>query len=508
MKRLSILATVLLFATFILSATTYAVSPKSQSGNTEQTYLDERFLDTYDNRDFDIHFQYPSDWTLEEREFPQDGPSYRAKHQIILTQSQRGSIGISVFSEVPDIKEWIRSSHKNAIADGLMGFEKSRGTISGREAFYWSAPASAHDVAGTVLVFQGESYLYQIGFPTLETEPGTVEILIKTLSIGSGGPTDLQIYKNEITGFTTKSTSCTNCGENDSSNNPYNCCPVLGNCTWKAEQMRSGADNFAFGNVSGRDAYKWMSLAALGSGFAQGGTIPKVGAVMVFIDDFGGSGHVATVKGIMANGTVSVTEQRCNETCTKDIDYDKSILVKYLAGYIYPGSSAPAPLAKTIQATGETVIEDYASTSSYYFGTYGPGCAMSYNGGERMWGTSADGLGGFMHFICSKTGTSENYGWWRALIRTTGLYEVQAWIPSSTTFATATSLKYEVDGSLSSPINQSTNRGRWVRISNPNHVNGYWSFSGGVRYSIYLRDTNNGSAGQFIAFDDLKFIRR
>jgi surface antigen len=338
--------------------------------------------------------------------------------------------------------------------------------------------------------------------------PAAVEILLETLAIGSGGPTDLRIDTTGAGGFSPKSTSCANCGETDSSANPYSCCPTMGNCTWKAEQMRSGDNNFSFGGVSNRDAYRWMSLAATSSGFAQGGTIPTVGAVMVFIDDFGGRGHVATVKGILADGGVSVTEQRCDETCTEDRDYGKADLVKYLAGYIYTGSSAPAPLAKTISSTGETVIPDYTSTSSYYFGTYGPGCAMSYNGGERMWGTFAVGLGGYMHFICSKTGTSENFGRWRALIQTTGLYEIQAWIPNSTTLVTATGVKYEVNGTLSSAINQATSRGKWVKISNPGHVNGYWSFSGGVRYNIYLRDTNNGIAGQFIAFDDIKFIRR
>jgi surface antigen len=379
----------------------------------------------------------------------------------------------------------------------------AQATLDGREGFIWRTEEAGS--SGVEAAFQGETYIYVVGFRVPLGDPEAMTRIIESFTTGGNGDTTLPINLTDLGTAALPISACTNCNETDSYANSYGCCSTKGNCTWKAERDRSGANNFSFSG-SNRDAYRWMTLARQYTSYAQGGTIPTIGSVLVAIDDYGGLGHVGTVTAINSNGSIVLSEQNCGATCSRTQTYATSWLLRYIAGYIYPGSTAPTVTARTVGTSGETVIEDYNFSNVYNFGTFGPGSFMSFNANERAWGTSTEGLSGCLHWVLSKTGSSENYGQWRAATQAAGLYEIQAWIPNSTS-AAAISIKYELGGVQSSPINQSTNHNRWVQIRYPLRSDGYWNLAAGS-YSVYLRDNANGSANQRIAFDAIKFIRR
>ena len=370
----------------------------------------------------------------------------------------------------------------------------------------WRYPAEGHDAASYNLVFQDRHHVYQIGFPATGVNSGHLEKLLNSLLAGGGGITELPVDLPAGQSLMPKVASCSNCSDSDTSTNPYPCCSRYGNCTWKAEQIRPGSNNFSFQNTSGRHAYRWMSLARAYTGYAQGGTIPVPGAVLVAISAYGGYGHVGTVKSIGTDGSVAIVEQNCNVSCTRTKSYSAQWLRANLAGYIYEGTSAPTPKAKVISKTGSTTMEDFNFSNVYNFTTYGPGSPMSFNSDERAWGTSDKGSNSYMHFVRSKTGSTENYGRWRASIQEAGSYDVHAWIPDSQ-YSGATAIQYEVGGVLTARINQSTNRGKWVKLTPASGGSTFRATSSGV-YSVYLKDNANSTSGQWIAFDAVKFTRK
>jgi phosphodiesterase/alkaline phosphatase D-like protein len=470
-------------------------------------------LQLYQSDKFQLTFQYPATWEIEEREFPPDTPPDVAKHQIILKGTQGEDVTITIFSKPENLEDWLGVVHPRAVEEGWLDFSRSEGMVSGKAAYMWWTPESGHDVAGVTLIFEGEEYLYQVGFPAPGPGLEAIDNLIKSLSTASSGPTALPFdIKSLSTGqgeFTVLVQGC--CGETDPSANTYPCCEPTGNCTWKSEEMRPGGDNFRFsGPGTGRDAYRWMSLARQYTSYAQGGNIPVVGAVLVLvaIDGLGGLGHVATVSSINSDGSVTVIEQNCGSTCTRTQTYSTTWLRTYIAGYIYNGSLHPSPTPKAIGG-GETIVDDFNWSNVYHFLAKGPGSFMSWNRNERAWGTSGTGAyNGWMHFIKTRASSSEseNSGRWDVNIQAAGYYEIQAYIPNNT-YATATGARYRVDGTYSKEVNQNANRGLWVKISNPGRSDGYWYLSSGVK-SIELADTDGGGVDQWLAFDALKFISR
>lgn len=461
----------------------------------------------YQNDRYQLAFLYPYSWTLEERAYPSNRSTEgRVLHQVFLQGAFGEHLGISIFARTgaTDLVTWLADARMLPASEGAeVQFTPAAATVDGRDANIWQTMETS--AIGMQVVFESDRYFYVVGLSMPLADPLAVQELIESIATGGNGVTELPIEFGEAVGNPVPVAAC--CSDSDSYANTYPCCPTYGNCTWKAERDRSGNNNFYFSG-SGRDAYKWMTLARQYTSYGQGGTIPAVGAVLVASDDVGsGLGHVGTVKQINSNGSVVLKEQNCGLTCTRDKTYDTTWLRQYLAGYIYTGSSAPTPTAKSISSTGQTIIEDYSTTTNVFnFAGYGPGSFMSSNGGQRAWGRSTAGLGGCMHYVLSKSGSSENYGRWRATIQTAGLYEIQAWIPN-TTLAAATSVRYDVGGVLSLAINQSTNRNQWVRVRNPGRSDGYWNLGVGT-YSIFLRDNANASANQRIAFDAIKFIKR
>ena len=487
----------------------YAVDP--QPGNV----VDQLFS----NDDLGLSFLIPESWFSDEVERAERSVrSAEFSPFTAMLQSAKGdSLGISIFwTQLESLEKWIERNHAFSIREGVLDFRVNEVVLSGKEAYLWKIEStSGHDKSGFVLVAKQDERVFQFGFPEDPRDPAAIVSILESIVIGEEGPTKLPLDFSDpgATSALAKTSSCPGCTaantDSDTYTNGYpRCCTTHGNCTWKCEQMRSGSNNFSFGGVSGRHAYRWMTLARQHTSYALGGTIPTVGAVVVAGKSVGPYGHVATVTSIGSNGSITVSEQNCDYTCTQPKTYDLAWLRTHLAGYIYSSSTAPSATPKTVASSGETVIEDHSGTNIYHFSTSGPGSFMSFNGNERSWGTHSTGSSGsFMHFVLSRTGTAENTGQWRGQFLQGGTYELQAWIPNNS-YAAATSLQYEVGGLLSSRINQSTNKGKWVKISNPARSDGNWVAGGAGNYSVTVRDTSNSTAGQSIAFDAIKWIRR
>lgn len=502
---------------------------------------------SYSNSSVDLSFSYPSGWRLEERagrsrlglrEYttepfneslkPADGlpapvmadaPGV-AVHSISLYNDNANSSGVIVVFARPDgpfdFAAWVNDRYAGAGVSGDLAGRKA--VIQGQPAYAWRASENGRVVSTTVVV-EGDDFLYLINFQDSEPGRGAMRMVTNSFDIGGEGPTvlpsDFTVIEDrglapvmplaECNSFAGTRT-CGNCSEVDAGANSYSCCTAFGNCTWKSEEQRAGDGNFYFNGPPGRDAHRWLDLGWDYTSYMEGGTIPQTGAVAVFSSQLGGFGHVGTVTSTSSNGSITLREQNCCLTCTRTKAYPTSTLMTYLCGYIYPGESAPAPTAKAIASSGETVVQDFGFSSTYNFGSYGPGSDMSWNGGYRAWGTSTSGRGGWMHYIASSS-SLESFGAWRAYVQA-GVYEVQAWIPNSDK-AGATSIVYNLNNQVfSRPIDQSANRGRWVKIVNPGRADGNWNFSTTGSYYVFLADQYAATSGQWIAMDDLKFIKR
>jgi surface antigen len=481
---------------------------------------------TYHSKQYGITFSYPRGWAVKEsagwRE-PMTPTLWQA--QIAVTPPQNAaehpsSFAVNIWAPRPEnLEAWIFENLP--VRPHEVDLELSRYVIGGYAAYAFEVSEGSTGKA-TMIVFQSNDFVYQIAIPATKSSSDQAlniarSILIETDSKPANLKSVLPIrprstFPPTAPVGTLKAASCTGCpGETDSFTNSYPCCDTFGNCTWKCEQMRSGADNFFF-TGSGRDAYKWMDLeySTAGQSYAQGGNIPAAGAVIVMIQGYCAScqlGHVATVQSVGSDGSVTVVEQNCGATCGRTNTFSTTTLRTYLAGYIYNSSSTPNPAAKAVSSTigAETIIDDYNFSDVYNFLAKGPGTQESFNGGYRAWFTSSTGAyNSWMH--ATKTSVSHvNMGRWQSSIGTAGVYEVQAYIPNSN-FAVATAARYRVDGVQSSPVDQSTVSG-WVKIVNPNRADGNWSLGSGSR-AVELYDNESGTAGKWLGLDALKFIRR
>jgi hypothetical protein len=519
--RLTILLFAVICTSFLTPLSTLKVNAEENDSLKISAYSDEKYS---------LSFEYAAaSWSLSEESLL-PVVEHAVKKRIRLTPVSGQPMEISIYHNgKKSLFDWLVDSEVYA-SDFLTYFDstsRSSGIVNGALTYVWTVPSSKHDVASRQIAIEGKDYVYVMGFALETLDLHEVNPVINSISVGETGATRLpeewSSPNNSEIIVSGPTRDC--CTEHDSGTNPYGCCSEngvqVGNCTWKAEEQRSGSNNFSFGVSGGRDAYRWMSLAG-SSNFQTGGTYPQVGATMVFRYKFGNIGHVSTISRVTASD-VYVTEQNCISTgnCTqtnKKYSFSSKI-IPYLAGYIYKGSSAPTPASQTISDSlnATTVVDDFypgASGVGFSFFTHGPGCKMGINTktsngvDERSWGVSDEGRGNlnFMHYICAKSGTSENHGRWRLYFTRTGIYEIQAWIPNSAKSA-ATALKYEVNGALSSAINQKTSKGTWVKIQNPGRADRNWSISSGHRY-VVVKDTFNGTAGQLIAFDDIRVIRR
>ncbi|MEP6743710.1 MAG: CHAP domain-containing protein, partial [bacterium] len=463
---------------------------------------------SYRNDKLQLAFQYPVDWKLEEWDATQDIPWPDAvKYKVRLKGSDGEDVTINVFQKPEGLKDWLREKQSRDIDNGWLNFDSSKAIVSGQEAYMWRTPRT-QDYSGISVAIQGNEYLYYIGFPAPGPGLGKIEAVIVSLVVGLGsGSTELASSVQDLLSNSPDVPQvqiC--CGETDPSTNTYPCCSAgTGNCTWKSEERRSGSNNFVFGGAgTGRDAYRWMSLARQYTSNAQGGNIPVVGAVLVAIASYGGVGHVGTVSSINSDGSVMLVEQNCDTTCTRTHTYDITWLRTYLAGYIYNGSSPPIPTPKNV-GTGETIVDDFNFSNTYNFLASGPGATVSWNSNERAWGTSSTGAyNNWMHYTTTRTGLSENAGQWSVNVLNAGTYEIQAYVPNNNT-ATANSARYKVNGVYSTAVNQAANNGVWVKLSNPSRTDGNWSLGTGVQ-SVELADTDGGSSGLFLGFDAIKFI--
>lgn len=464
---------------------------------------------TYDNRDFDLWFSYPPDWTVKDRAFPKEGHAGRVRHQVYITTREGADITVSVFLKQENFEEWLYRNNAPSSERGELDFTFSRAILDGQSGFAWRVEEAGQ--SGVMIAIDGPRFAYILVFPDPSACSSEIEDLLRSLSFGGSKEFSLPLrLAYDTSEPTPNALTCPNCGETDVSSNSYSCsgCGAFGNCTWKAEKQRTGDDNFRFVGASGeRDAYRWMTFAYNYSTLPLGGTIPRVGAVAVFTRDYSSKGHVGTVTAVNADGSIELIEQNCNSTCEKRKTYSATTLLAKLAGYIY--TVLPIATAKSVAASGETIIDDYNKTNVYNFMTFGPGFvhASNLNSPERAWGTLTVGNGGTGHWLKSKTGTWENFGRWYASISATGVYEIQAYIPSST-LVWATGVKYEVNGVTSSPVNQKAAKGTWVKIKNPGRTDGNWSFSTAGKYYVLIRDTGNATADELIVFDAIKFIRR
>jgi surface antigen len=527
-----------LLTTMIVVLVPAATTPFGRQAASPQQSRADQPVRVYKSAEFDLTLPHPAGWTVEERrgrqettrQLPERGERNTPlrtsasiesddtevmKYQVLMNRPSGVPVIVTVFSKSVGLEGGVNAIDPAAFERGALAASQPNAVVNGFDGYIWRT-GERSQMTGA-LVFMGDKYLYQVTFPIESAEQGEVREFLLGMSVGADKrPTRLPdvrepgVPTEDLSGeqlIQPASMTCSNCGETDTYANSYSCCSApYGNCTWKTEERRAGDNNFIF-TGSGRDAYKWMSLAWSNTSYGAGGTMPQVGAVLVASKLYGTVGHVATVTSIGSNGSVTVVEQNCSLSCTRTKTYDATWLRTNKAGYIYKGS-APTPTARNIAASGETIIDDFNFSGTYNFSTFGPGSPMSFNDSYRSWGSSSSGLNSFMHYVTSRSSSSTalNFGRWRANIQTAGVYELQAWIPNSTK-AGATSLKYDVNGTFSVAIDQTATRGTWVRLKKPGTSTGYWSFQTGL-HSVYLADTYAGTSGQSIAFDALRFIRR
>ena len=314
---------------------------------------------------------------------------------MIMPPNTRPALVINAWQPAPlQVEPWIREMYPETEKINLPGTGRS---VGGRPAYSWEAQDGGQRVL--MVVFQSGDRIFQLALNTEQQNYAELYDVIQSIELldkkASQAPFGLgyifpqpSLATSNADDVHPNAQTCSTCGETDASTNPYPCCSSYGNCTWKAEERRAGANSFVFGG-SGRDAYRWMELKYQYSpDNAQGGNIPTAGAVAVFSTTFGSLGHVATVKAINSDGSIVVTEQNCNLTCTRDNTYSYDTHLKKLAGYIYNGSTAPNPSYKTVSSTigTEVIVDDRPSGTRYYFRAQGPGSYESgYNGNYRAW---------------------------------------------------------------------------------------------------------------------------
>lgn len=105
-----------------------------------------------------------------------------------------------------------------------------------------------------------------------------------------------------------------------STDNPFYPTYQLPNCTcyaWGRFWEESNADWNSMErrpvNLPTGDGGQWWEMNQQ-SGAYESGTIPKLGAIICFSDDYGGAGHVAIVEQIDPNGNLTTSNSAWNST--------------------------------------------------------------------------------------------------------------------------------------------------------------------------------------------------
>lgn len=456
-----------------------------------------------------------ADWILETKVYAPVSGGVVRQHEF--SNINEGAVAtISTFN-ADDLLRWMTEAHAAEILNGDLDLDRDALVVAGRAAFAWIN----HDnlLPGLQLVVAADAGIVEVAIAGA-THAEIIDIL-GSVDLGNGTTVELPAELLERIPVAPMVASCC---ESDPYTNTYPCCsPSTGNCTFAAERDAVGSNNFSFGGpgMGNRNAHAWMSRAweYNRSRNAQGGTIPQVGAVAVFSTAIGPAGHVATVTGVGADGGITVSEQNCDRTCTRSWSYSQQTLRDRLAGFIYRTTTPPSPTPKAILGDfigRQTVIEDINwGRNVYNFSARGPGHVQSSNGNERAWGLMGAGASGSnCHYTRTRTGESENTGTWYFNILVAGTYKIEAYIPNNSA-AGATRARYRVGnglfGTFSSPVNQTTTRGTWVQIRNPNSTDGNWELStGSSGKSVILADNYAGNApesGVNLAMDALRFTR-
>jgi surface antigen len=481
---------------------------------------------TFVNGDYGLSFWHPADWRIEERKMPESGVNAIPVHCIYVQGGRDELVNLLVFNRPDNVETWIHENRSEFFMDKVSNLKDVKSTVSGLDGFSWLNYHRDRLVGATILC-ANEDYMYELNFRVgAGTDILALNDIIQTLKVGAGGKTELSFdpLNTDFDGLGAMIQVQDCCDVTDSGTNGYPCCGGdTGNCTWYCEYAASGSNNFSFGGQYGH-AYMWLEHA-WNSGYSVGGTIPEVGAIMVLRCDWYGYGHVAWVSSVNGDGSITVNEQNWCSTCTQSKSYSANTLRGYLGGYIYRDGSRPDATSKDVYGyyTGQiTTIDDFNFNSTYNFQTYGPGQSISCSyGNHRGWQRSGGlgyGYNNYYHYTVTQTGSCINYGKWEMIIRNTGVYEIQAFIPGN--HATATRARYKVcwyTGSYwtttySNGVDQNNTYDTWVKLTNPNRGDGNWYFSANSSTPyVKLEDNYGGNSpesGRYLGFDAIRFIKR
>lgn len=470
-------------------------------GDTGETYLPAGY-ELFKSDEFTFTFLYPSDWKITQEPLSEvDGSS----STVLIEGKSNELVSIKVFNRPGDIEAFITDNVGAFTTSEVKNIEATRSIIAGCDGYSWIAKDRGNVIGGT-LVFSNDNYLFVLNFTAGDdSESGYIADLIDSISTGAAGAAGDNYLTFDPVGLefpgisSTKVQSC--CSLTDSGTNNYPCCTTspYGNCTWYCEYRISGSNSFPYYG----DAYMWLYNARYNGTrtYPTGGTIPEAGAIMVFDSGWYTSGHVAYITSVATNGSLNVNEQGWCAYCTRSNTYTTSTLRSYLAGYIYVDGSTPEPTAKSCSGASagtSTIIDDFNFTNVYNFQTYGPGSGYG-------WYTYNGGYNSFFHWTTTRS-SALSYGKWKFTVTATGLYELQAYIPSI--HGTADNARYKVGSTYSSGINQLNYSNVFVKIVNPGRTDGYWSLSSGTTYEVRMEDHYAGTAGKELAMDAIKVIRR
>lgn len=443
--------------------------------------------------EFPFSFLYRPDWQIRQEPASEIDGSMRT---ILISGNSYEAVAIKVFNKPGDVEGFIKNNVGAYAASKVKDLSAVKAAISGCTGYAWVSK-DRENVIGAAAVFTNENYLFVIHIGAANTSNVfALDDLVHSISAGCEGSTNLSFDLASLDyPYEASILVQTCCSLTDGSTNNYPCCGTPGNCTWYCEYRISGANSFPWYG----DAYMWMYNAKYNGTrtYPTGGTIPEVGAIMVFDNGWYTYGHVAYVTGINANGSINVAEQGCDSYCTRNGSYSTTTLRSYLAGYIYADGSAPAPSAKTCSGTVgvETIIDDYNFSNVYNFQAYGPG--RSYGASAYGWGTYNGGYNSWFHWTYT-TSSSVCYGKWSFYTGTAGNYQIYAYIPNI--HGTAPNARYYLDGTDIGGINQNSYYNQWVSIATR-------SLTAGT-HSLVLYDHVAGGAGYELAFDAIKVVRR
>jgi len=246
--------------TYILIVTLGSIIVVAVLGFTSQyTSRLEQDTQLYHHAEFDLTFQYPADWEIEERygRRPSDpsqlvspGGEHRLplqrdnsmgddedpdvmRFQIILRSPSEESVTITLFPKPTNLEEQIQGIDPYAFHEGQLSFDRPNALVNGIEGYMWRTMEGAQE--GIILVFTGDAYLYQVGFSADGPDQAEIRDLLQSISTGTGVdgqtilPVDvLQWDPNTPSTFLPEigvlAASCTNCGETDAYSNSYTCC--------------------------------------------------------------------------------------------------------------------------------------------------------------------------------------------------------------------------------------------------------------------------------------------